>query len=127
MVLKWPSFVGAFLFRKHVPHAFRGSAGFDVDTIHISQGVPEAIILVVSVASNRGARAHAVCEAGLFRSKVFSQFTQEEVVRVGLNLAVFHLSVCVSFSPPLRILPQRRGVLKQMGLMPLQRSDALPV
>lgn len=46
------------------------------------------------------------------RDEVCSQVAGSEVLRVGLKIAR---------------LPQRRGAWKQMGLIYLQRSNALPV
>ena len=49
----------------HVPTAFGGRAGFDVDASHVfPQGVLAAVTLVGDGAGGGGARDGAVCEAG---------------------------------------------------------------
>ena len=58
VVLKGGPYLGASLYRLHVPRAFDGRAGFDVDANHIfPQGVLAAISLVEVRAGDGGARA----------------------------------------------------------------------
>ena len=63
VVLKWCSYVGAFIYRLHVPNAFGERAGFDVDPSHVfPQGVLAAITLVGSGTRDGSARAGALCK-----------------------------------------------------------------
>ena len=51
-----------------------------------------------------------------FRGGVCSQVTGAKALRVRVKLALFPLSVCSSFFPYWDFCPQRRGILKQVGL-----------
>ena len=56
-----------------------------------------------------------------------SQVDRAEGLFIRLGLALFSLSVCFFLLPILKPLLQRRGVLKQVGFVHLQKSEALPV
>ena len=58
--------MGVFLYILHVPSAFGGRAGFDMDMCHFFlQHMQAAITVVVGGTGDWGARAGAECEAGL--------------------------------------------------------------
>lgn len=71
VVLKRCSYVGAFLYRLHIPSAFDGRAGFDMDPTHVfPQGVLAAMTLVEGRAGDEGATARAIREARLLLCSV---------------------------------------------------------
>ena len=101
-----------------------------MDASHVfPQDMLATITLVGDVAGDGGARACLEYESGLLllsgchfpvRGGVSSQVPGVEALRVGLELAVFLLSVFF-------FLPKLGSLLKQVKLMCLQRSNALPV
>ena len=66
VVLKECFYVGAFLYRLHMPNIFGGRAGFDMDASHVFlQGTLAAIHLVWDGAGERMTKTGARCEVGL--------------------------------------------------------------
>ena len=66
VVLKACPYVGASLYRLHMPSASGGRAGFYVNSSHaFPQGVLAVVTLVGCGAGDGGAKARARCEAGL--------------------------------------------------------------
>ena len=65
-VLNVCAYVRVSLYRLHVPSAFGGRAGFDVDASNIFlQDVLASVTLVGGGTAHRGAKAEAGCEARL--------------------------------------------------------------
>ena len=121
VVLKGCSYVGASLCRLHVPSVLGGRAGFDVDASHVfPQGVLAAITLVGCVAGIGVARACSGYEEGVPLCSVAvtalsrlgaAQVAGADTLRVRLELALFLLSVCFSFSPHWGLCPKVGGML----------------
>ena len=77
VVLNWCSYVIVSLYRLHVPNAFGGKAGLDVDASHVfPQGVLPAVTFVGDGAGDGGARACTGCEAGLLSTQWSSPHCQ---------------------------------------------------
>ena len=97
VISKGWSYVVVFLYRLHVPKAFGGKTGFDVDTVYLfPESVLAALILVGDRTGDGSARADVWCEAGLFsghhcpmESGVWPQVAQAETLRIRPKLALF--------------------------------------
>lgn len=122
----------------YLPNAFGRRAGFDVDINHIFSQCLLAVISLVQVGvGDRGARYCTVCEAELPLCLVIvtalprlgfhiKSTAGAEARKVNLELALFSLNVLFLFLS-LGHLLQRKGVLKQVGVMCMQKSDDLLV
>ena len=115
MALKRCCYVRAFLWKLHMPNAFGGRAGI-VYACHIfPQGVLASMTLVVGVAADGEAKACTGCEVGLPLCSVAvttlsgagsAPVARVEALRARLQLALFALSVCFSFSPHWGLCPK---------------------